>query len=105
MARVYGLKHATPKMKYMHMIFMMDWKEDLKDSQRKFIELKQQNRDQFRDLLADMKLLDPNWEEWYDSKLPEFSGWEHAPLYEMKTRVLHLETRDEQPYLCRTGVL
>ena len=30
---VYGLKHATPKMKYQHMIFMMEWKKNLAISQ------------------------------------------------------------------------
>lgn len=30
---VYGLKHATPKMKYQHMNYVMDWRADLKDLQ------------------------------------------------------------------------
>jgi hypothetical protein len=31
--RVYGLKRATPKMKYHHMNYVLDWREALRDSQ------------------------------------------------------------------------
>lgn len=31
--RVYGLKHATPKMKSRHMNMVLDWRSDLKEKQ------------------------------------------------------------------------
>lgn len=31
--RVYGLKHATPKMKYVHMNMVIDFKRELQDAQ------------------------------------------------------------------------
>lgn len=33
MPRVYGLKHATPKMKYQHMNMVLEWRADLKEKQ------------------------------------------------------------------------
>ena len=36
--RVYGLKRATPKMKYQHMKMVMDWKGDLAEKQQEFSE-------------------------------------------------------------------
>ena len=34
--RVYGLKHATPKMKYHHMNLVMDWRTELREKQDEF---------------------------------------------------------------------
>ena len=31
--KVYGLKYATPRMKYQHMRMVMDWKADLLERQ------------------------------------------------------------------------
>jgi len=34
--RVYGLKHATPRMKRVHMNMVAEWRTNLKDSQAKY---------------------------------------------------------------------
>jgi len=34
--RVYGLKRATPRMKYQHMNMVMDWRADLADKQAEY---------------------------------------------------------------------
>jgi hypothetical protein len=34
--RVYGLKHATPRMKYQHMTYVLDWRANLKQQQADF---------------------------------------------------------------------
>jgi hypothetical protein len=31
MSRVYGLKHATPRMKYVHMNMVLDWRANVAD--------------------------------------------------------------------------
>lgn len=35
--RVYGLKHATPKMKYQHMKMVLEWRADLKEKQAEYV--------------------------------------------------------------------
>lgn len=34
--KVYGLKHATPKMKYNHMKMVLEWRADLKHKQEEY---------------------------------------------------------------------
>ena len=65
--RVYGLKHATPKMKYHHMRDMLEFKADLKEQQSAEQERCAALRDEFADALDDLKAIDPaGWEAWYD---------------------------------------
>lgn len=78
MARVYGLKHATPKMKYQHMRMVMDWKADLNESQDAEAERRAALKDQFADALAKLKAADPQgWEAWYDDdqNVPNWNNW------------------------------
>lgn len=71
--RVYHLKHATPRMKYIHMRNMMEFKADLKENQV--------NPPDRHIALADIKDLmgSADFNTWYDK------------VYELRRRELHAE--------------
>lgn len=78
MARVYGLKHATPKMKYHHMNYVMDWTADLREHQEAEAERRAELKEKFGDALNELKAADPiGWEAWYDDdrNVPDWSNW------------------------------
>ena len=62
--KVYGLKYATPRMKYQHMRMVMDWKADLLERQAQTrLEVLRVVESSLMNELAD---LDPAWELWFD---------------------------------------
>ena len=78
--RVYGLKRATPRMKYQHMRDVMEFKNNLAEAQIAEAERRaKQNQEYFLDLRDALMWLDPQgWSEWYDAYVPDWSGWLYA---------------------------
>jgi len=94
--KVYGLKRATPKMKYMHMCMVMDWKASLKEHQAAFRLLKlRETQSRLMTQLAD---LDPNWEAWFDddANVPAY-GSLHQRVTILQRRISELTTPQPPP--------
>lgn len=101
--KVYGLKRATPKMKYQHMKFMMDWKADLKEKQA--AEYQRRIEEKLGDLMCQLREVDPAWETWFDDdhNVPNVSHARMIPYIERRVAELtphqsaekHLELRRE----------
>lgn len=70
---VYGLKRATPRMKYQHMQYVMNWKSELLETQAKE-QVRRLEERQAR-LMNELSRLDPDgWLAWFDddNNVPAF---------------------------------
>lgn len=96
MARIYGLKRATPKMKYQHMNMVLEWRADLQEKQdAEALRRAEELQDQFVAVRDELKELDPTgWEAWYDDdrNVPNFKNMlESGPAIEaMRNRITEL---------------
>jgi len=75
--RLYTLKRATPRMKYLHIRNLMEWKADCKDKQFEEVQrISDEMQDHFIQVRDELKMLDPDgWSQWYDEFVPDWKGW------------------------------
>lgn len=91
MGKVYGLKRATPRMKWVHMNYVVDWKADLKEQQAKYAMEKLLERQ--AELMTELMELDMAWEAWFDNddNVPEF-GTVQSRIVILEKRIADLKT-------------
>lgn len=83
MAKVYGLKRATPKMKYQHMNMVLAWREELKDKQSRA--MTEGTREFFLSQIKRMMGHTEKFHIWFDG-VYKFRAQNDMQTYEKKIR-------------------
>ena len=91
--KVYTLKHATPRMKHVHMNHMMEFKDQLKEHQDK--EAKRKYSKTLENLIVCQKIADmttaSEYSEWWNSTPDDNDGFLNAAREKLQ------ELEDQQP--------